>query len=102
VYDRLLLVISKKSMGSEWVRREIKRAREKERRTNSNVLFPISMVSFEDTREWECLDSDTGEDLAERGREYHIPDFANWKQEDDFEKAFAELMRDLRAEDKAK
>jgi hypothetical protein len=32
-------------------------------------------------------------------REYHIPDFSNWKQEDEFEKAFADLMRDLRRED---
>jgi hypothetical protein len=28
---------------------------------------------------WECLDSDTGEDLAEEVRKYHIPDFTNWK-----------------------
>jgi|GEM_PF-2568051 len=40
---------------------------------------------------------DTGEDLAKKVREYHIPDFSNWKHEDDFEKAFADLMRDLRA-----
>jgi len=30
-------------------------------------------------------------------REYHIPDFSNWKHEEDFEKAFADIMCDLRA-----
>ena len=38
---------------------------------------------------WECLDSDTGEDLAEEVRKYHIPDFSHWKNHDAFEAAFA-------------
>jgi hypothetical protein len=48
-------------------------------------------------RAWECLDSDTGEDLAEEVRKYHIPDFSNWKNHDAFEAAFARLEKDLRA-----
>jgi hypothetical protein len=42
------------------------------------------------------LDSDTGEDLAEAVRKYHIPDFSNWKNHDAFERAFARLEKDLR------
>jgi len=99
VYDRLLLVLSEESMKSEWVRHEIKRARQKERDTGREVLFPIGLVPHNEIKKWECLDSDTGEDLAEKVREFHIPDFSNWKHEDDFEKAFADLMRDLRRED---
>jgi hypothetical protein len=42
------------------------------------------------------LDSDTGEDLAEAVRKYHIPDFSNWKNPAAFERAFARLEKDLR------
>jgi hypothetical protein len=53
-------------------------------------------------KKWECLDSDTGEDLAEEVRKYHIPDFSNWKSlrtatNAAFERAFARLEKDLRA-----
>jgi len=47
-------------------------------------------------KKWECLDSDTGEDLAEEVRKYHIPDFSNWKNHDAFERTFARLEKDLR------
>jgi hypothetical protein len=40
-------------------------------------------------KKWECLDSDTGEDLAAAVRKYHFPDFSNWKNHDAFEHAFA-------------
>jgi hypothetical protein len=40
-----------------------------------------------------CPDSDTGEDLAEEVRKYHIPDFSNWKNHDAFERAFARLEK---------
>lgn len=98
MYDRLLLVLSEESMQSEWVRHEIKRARQKERESRREVLFPISLVSFSKIKEWECCDADSGEDLAEKVREYHIPDFSTWTEEKRFEEAFADLMRDLRRE----
>ena len=41
-------------------------------------------------------DSDTGEDLAEEVRKYHIPNFSNWNNHDAFERAFARLEKDLR------
>ena len=47
-------------------------------------------------RAWECLDSDTGEDLAEAVRKYHLPDFSHWKNRAAFEAAFARLEKDLR------
>jgi hypothetical protein len=103
IYDRLLLVLSEESMKSNWVRHEIKRARQKERETSREVLFPISLVPHSEIRKWECFDADTGEDLAEKVREFHIPtNFSKWKTEDEFEKAFADLMRDLRREDQTR
>ncbi len=98
VNDRLLLVLSKHSMNSEWVRREIKRARATERAEKRTKLFPIALAPFTMIKKWCCDDADTGEDLAEKIREYHIPDFSNWKDHDGFEAAFADLLRDLRAE----
>lgn len=95
-YDRLLLVLSPSSMSSEWVRREIKRARLKEKQSGASVLFPIGLLPFGEIRDWECIDSDSGEDLAEKVREYHIPDFSDWKDHDRFEAAFAGLIADLR------
>ena len=44
-------------------------------------------------RDWTCFDADSGKDLAVEVREYHIPDFSNWKNHDAFEAAFADLDR---------
>jgi hypothetical protein len=54
------------------------------------------LTDYATLKKWECLDSDTGEDLAEEVRKYHIPDFSNWKNHDAFERAFARLEKDLR------
>ena len=42
-------------------------------------------------------EADAGEDFAKKIREYHSPDFSDWKAHDAFESAFANLFRDLRA-----
>jgi hypothetical protein len=47
-------------------------------------------------KKWDCLDLDTGEDLAEEVRKYHITDFSNWKHPAAFERSFASLEKDLR------
>jgi hypothetical protein len=54
-------------------------------------------VGYEALQEWVCIDSTTGEDLAEEVRSYFIPNFSNWKSHDAFEKAFARLLADLKA-----
>ena len=98
VNDRLLLVLSEQSMNSEWVKTEIRKARQAELREQRQKLFPIRLVSIDRIRAWSCFDADTGKDLAVELREYHIPDFSNWKNHDPFESAFADLLRDLRAQ----
>jgi hypothetical protein len=64
---------------------------------NRRKLFPIRLVKFEAIQEWECFDADSGKDLATELREFYIPDFSNWKDQDAFEKEFAKLQRDLKA-----
>jgi hypothetical protein len=97
VHDRLLLVLSESSMKSKWVETEIRRARKVELRDGRRKLFPIRLVSYEALQEWMCIDSATGEDLAEEVRGYFIPDFSAWKNHDDLELAFARLLADLKA-----
>jgi hypothetical protein len=96
VCDRLLLILSPYSMNSEWVKTEIAKARQREVREHRQVLFPIRLVSFEAVRDWECFDADTGKDSAREVREYFIPDFSNWKDYDTYQKAFQQLLRDLK------
>lgn len=97
VHDRLLLVLSESSMQSKWVEAEIRRARNVELKEGRRKLFPIRLVSYEALQAWTCIDSTTGEDLAEEVRSYFIPDFSNWKNHDDLEQAFARLLADLKA-----
>jgi hypothetical protein len=102
VHDRLLIVLSERSLESKWVMTEIRRARKAELRENRRKLFPIRLVDYETLQAWECFDADTGEDLASEVRQYFIPDFSNWKEHDAFEKAFDRLLRDLRDEENRK
>jgi uncharacterized protein YjbI with pentapeptide repeats len=97
VHDKLLLVLSHASMESEWVMSEIKRAKKVERKESRRKLFPIRLVDFQTIENWECFDADSGKDLAAEIREYYIPDFSNWKDNDSFEIEFSKLLRDLRA-----
>ncbi|MDQ3816342.1 MAG: toll/interleukin-1 receptor domain-containing protein [Acidobacteriota bacterium] len=97
IYDRLLIVLSESSLRSEWVMTEIRKARKAEVKEKRRKLFPIRLTDYETLREWECFDVDTGKDLAAEVREYYIPDFSNWKDQDSFELAFEKLLRDLKA-----
>jgi hypothetical protein len=99
MHDRLLLVLSEQSIQSEWVQQELRRARRAEIQSQRRKLFPIRLLNFEALQEWECIDSRTGSDLAEEVRQYFIPDFSRWKDHDAFERAFARLLRDLKATD---
>jgi|ERR1051325_1724052 hypothetical protein len=99
IHDRLLLVLSEDSMQSEWVKTEIRNARKIEVENKRRKLFPIRLVDFETIGKWNCFDADFGKDLAVEVREYFIPDFSNWNDDDAFEKAFVRLLNDLRTEE---
>ena len=102
LHDKLLLVLSEDSMKSEWVATEIYTARQREKKEDTQVLFPIRLVDFKHIQDWECFDADSGRDMAREIREYFIPDFSNWKDHDAFEATFARLLKDLTAEDQDK
>ena len=97
-HDRVLLIISEASMASEWVRTEIAITRKREIEQKREVLFPIGFCAFRTIRKWEYFDSDIGKDSAREIREFHIPDFSNWKDHDTYKLAFDRLLRDLKGE----
>jgi hypothetical protein len=88
LHDRLLLILSPNSIASNCVETEISKARKREERERRRMLFPVRLVEFGVLREWECFDSDRGEDSAREIGEYYIPDFSNWKDHDSYQLEF--------------
>lgn len=99
-FDKILLVISEASMKSQWVDTEIWKTIEYEQEHGKRKLFPISIGSFEEIKNWKAFNADAGKDMARELREYYIPtDFSNWKDHDSYQKAFDKLVQDLRADE---
>lgn len=98
IFDKLLIILSKESMQSEWVKTEIRKARKRELNEGRRVLFPISITEFDKIKNWELFDSDSGKDLAIEIREYLIPDFSKWKNSDEFKIGFEKLLKGLKTE----
>jgi TIR domain/Pentapeptide repeats (8 copies) len=98
VHDRFLLILSEASIHSEWVKTEISKARKREIRENRRMLFPVRLIDFETLQQWECFDADIGKDSAREIREYYVPDFSKWKDNDSYQVEFEKLLRDLKTE----
>ncbi len=97
-YDRTLLILSEHSMQSNWVRTEIDNARIKEQNHKRQVLFPIRLVAYDTIENWKAFDADIGKDVAKEVREYFIPDFSQWRVEDEYKSALQRLLKDLGVE----
>lgn len=88
VFDKLLIILSKHSLQSDWVEDEVESAIEQERKKHSTVLFPIRV-------DQEIMDTDNAW-AAKVRRSRHIGDFSHWKDHDAYKKAFDRLLRDLK------
>lgn len=88
-YDKLLLILSKNSINSQWVEQEVETALRKERKENATVLFPIRLDN-------EAMNSETGWPALVKDTR-NIGDFCHWKKHGSYKKAFDRLLRDLRA-----
>jgi len=88
LHDKLLLVLSERSIASHWVEHEVESALEREREEERELLFPVRIDDsvFQTEEGWAGL--------IRRTR--HIGDFRFWKDHDHFETAFDRLVRDLR------
>jgi hypothetical protein len=91
LYDKLLLILSKHSLGSRWVQKEVETAFEKEAKEHRVVLFPIRIDDA-------ILQSDAGW-AADIRRMRHIGDFRQWKDRNTFQQVFNRLLHDLKATD---
>ena len=96
-FDRLLVVLSPDSMKSNWVQTELARALAREHREGRRVLFPIALVPIDVIKTWECVDPDSGVDMARELRSYHIPDFSSWSNAEEFERQLTKVVKALRA-----
>lgn len=90
LHDKLLLVLSKYSVVSDWVEQEVETALERERKDKRLILFPIRLDETVMKIEggWPGLTRNTR----------NIGDFRKWKQHDSYSKAFDRLLRDLKAD----
>jgi hypothetical protein len=86
--EKLLIVLSENSVESAWVKKEVETAFEKEQKQNRLVLFPIRLdeAVMKTELAW----------AADIRRMRNIGDFAGWKHDDKYAKAFERLMRDLK------
>ena len=91
IHDKLLLVLSKHAVASDWVEKEVETAMERERQQKRVVLFPIRLDDA-------VMKIETGWPADVR-RSRNIGDFKKWKTHDAYQKAFERLLRDLRAEE---
>lgn len=94
--DKLLLILSEHSIRSPWVQTEIAKARKRESSERRRILFPIRLIDYEQLRNWECFDADSGTDSAREIREYFILDFSGWAAPTSYQSALDRLLRDLR------
>lgn len=90
LHDKLLVILSKNSVESEWVEKEVETAMERERQQKRTILFPIRLDD-------EAMTIESGW-AADIRRSRNIGDFRRWKSHDSYNKAFDRLMRDLKAE----
>jgi len=90
IYDKLLLILSERSISSPWVEDEVEAALERERKEYRLVLFPINIddAVLNSERAW----------AASLRRTRHIGDFQDWKTKDAYQRAFEHLVRDLQSE----
>jgi hypothetical protein len=76
--------------------RDRERTRPRERGETPNAL-PNHAGPFDRIKEWKLFDADRGIDSAREIREYFIPDFSNWKNDDSYRKGFERLLLGLKA-----
>lgn len=88
LHDKLLLILSKHSVSSDWVEQEVETALERERVEKRTVLFPITVddAVMEIPSGWPALIRNTRQ----------IGNFKNWERHNNYQIAFNRLIRDLK------
>jgi uncharacterized protein YjbI with pentapeptide repeats len=91
--DKLLLILSKNSIDSDWVEDEVQKAFAEERDRKELVLFPVRI---------DDAVMDTPEPWARKLRDQrNVGDFRRWKDHDAYKQSFERVVRDLTISPKA-
>ncbi len=93
LYDKMLLVCSKESLSSWWVRDEIERYEAKEReywKQHGEEISLIIPIAIDD----EAYNSKSAVAIGLKNKR-NIADFRNWQDEEEYEKAFEILLAAL-------
>jgi hypothetical protein len=91
--DKVVLIVSKHSIRSEWVEDEVNKAFEEERKRGQTVLFPIRLDDEIMT---------TCEPWAAKLRGRNIGNFLRRKDYDGYKEGFDRVLRDLASPSTAK
>ena len=88
--DKLVVVLSERSIDSRWVQKEVETAFAEEERRGRLVLFPVRIDNavMETERAW----------AADLRRMRNIGDLTQWKDHDAYQTAFQRVLRDLQSE----
>ena len=86
--DKVLLILSKRALASDWVEDEVTKAFAEERRRGQVVLFPVRIdeVVMRTDEAWAVKLRD----------QRNIGDFRKWKDHDAYQQAFERVLRDLK------
>jgi hypothetical protein len=84
----VLLILSSRSVESDWVEHEARLARKLERETGRDVLCPVALDDSWKTCRWP-------ERLREQIMEYNILDFSKWQNADYMQRMFTRLIEGL-------
>jgi MinD-like ATPase involved in chromosome partitioning or flagellar assembly len=90
--DKVLLILSKNSIQSPWVQKEVESAFEKEREGTKLVLLPIRID--------DAVFSTNTPPMSDIRRLRHISDFSGWTDPDGYMRAFNRLLSNLATSNK--
>jgi hypothetical protein len=85
--DRVLLVLSQAGLSSQWMRREINVALQREVRGDRTLLFPLTID--------DAVFQTSEPVFARLVSAKHIADFSKWHDREAYHRAFSRLVRDL-------
>jgi TIR domain len=85
--DKLLLVLSRASVRSQWVEVELRHAMKLEKSSGREIIFPLRI-------DGEALFL-ANPQVQELARERHVLDFENWTDESHYRRSLKRLTRDL-------
>ena len=99
LHDKLLLILSEHSVNSEWVKTDIRKARNREVTDNRRMLFPVSLVGLQPPKNGNASTPKSAKTPPSKSAKFFIPDFSSWKTNHDaYKENFDRLVGSPRKE----